>query len=126
MGNRAVLVVDDQWTAREVLALAFEAAGFSVVSAEDGDEALRIVEERKPAVVVTDIHMPRMNGREFARTIRRRFGARSPALVAITADHGLLAGLREDPGFFAVLEKPVDTFALLNVVRDALEARNGA
>lgn len=123
MGDKAVLVVDDQSTAREVLSLAFEAAGFMVVSAEDGDEALRIVEERRPDVVVTDIHMPRVNGREFARRLRRRFGARSPALVAMTADQGLLAGLRQDPGFFAVLEKPVDVFALLAAVREAIEAR---
>jgi two-component system cell cycle sensor histidine kinase/response regulator CckA len=68
-----VLVVDDEESIRTFAARALAGAGYDVVLASDGPEALRIGEEQGPFdVFVIDIMMPRMRGDELARRIRQR------------------------------------------------------
>jgi two-component system OmpR family response regulator len=68
--NRTVLLVDDDPHIREVLAFAFEKAGFAIASAGDGEEALTEVARHSPDLVVLDINMPRMDGLEVCRRLR--------------------------------------------------------
>lgn len=117
-----VLVLDDEPTVREVLVLALEVAGISAESAADGEQALKMVEELDPGVVVTDLHMPTMHGREFIRKLFERFGRR-PAVIGASADLDLVERLQGDSRFHAVLPKPVDASALVHVVEDVIRRR---
>lgn len=70
-GRYAVLVVDDSATTRMLHQSALEAAGFSVLTANDGESALRMLSARAFDAVVADIRMPKMSGLELSRAIRR-------------------------------------------------------
>ena len=66
-----ILVVDDDPQIREILAIAFGAAGFDLTEASDGTEALDAVARRAFDLIVLDIGLPEMDGREVCRQIRR-------------------------------------------------------
>ena len=68
--TRTVLLVDDDPHIREVLAFAFDKAGFAVRTAGDGEEALADAARHTPDLVVLDINMPRMDGLEVCRRLR--------------------------------------------------------
>lgn len=121
----AVLVVDDEPTIREVMVVMFEVAGLSAESASNGERALEIAEATEPDVVVTDLHMPKVHGREFVRRLLQRL-PRKPVVIAASADQGLVDRLQDDPSFFAVLSKPVDASLLLRTVEDAIDSRQDA
>jgi chemosensory pili system protein ChpA (sensor histidine kinase/response regulator) len=65
-----VLVVDDAWSVRRSMEQLLQDAGFEVVSAADGFEALDRLRARLPAVVITDLEMPNLNGLELTRRMR--------------------------------------------------------
>lgn len=65
-----VLVVDDSLTMRKVLSRTLEREAYLVVSAKDGMDALQLMQENRPDIILLDIEMPRMDGFEFARHIR--------------------------------------------------------
>jgi two-component system chemotaxis sensor kinase CheA len=69
-GRYTVLVVDDSATTRMLHQSALEAAGFSVITANDGENALRLLGARTFDAVVTDVRMPKMSGLELSRAIR--------------------------------------------------------
>jgi signal transduction histidine kinase/CheY-like chemotaxis protein len=107
--RRRVLVVDDSPDAAETLRDVLELSGHAVSIARDGAEALRLVAELEPDVVLCDIGLPGMSGYDVARAVRGRASGRAPVLVAITG-----YGRDEDrqraaeAGFDAHLTKPVD------------------
>ena len=71
-GRGRVLLVDDQPELLEAMAEALRDAGFSVVTASDGRQALARIREREPEVVVADVEMPGMGGYELCRQVRAR------------------------------------------------------
>ena len=115
--SQLLLVVDDEPHARDIYELTLTSAGFDVVTAVDGRDALARVEDRLPDLAVTDLHMPNVDGDELARRLR----SRHPGLpvVLVTSDPAAAAGL-DSSLFHAVLAKPVDPDALVAAVRDAL------
>ena len=117
-GRRALIVDDDM---RNIFALAtvLDAQGMSVVSAENGREAIRIV-ETDPAIdiVLMDIMMPEMDGIATTREIRRLPRGKELPIVAVTAK--AMKGDREkciEAGAWDYLSKPVDIAHLLAVLR---------
>lgn len=69
-GHR-VLVVDDDRNLRKIISTNLELAGFLVESASDGQEALDVIEQAQPDIVLLDLMMPHMDGYDVARTIRK-------------------------------------------------------
>ena len=69
-GKATVMVVDDSLTMRKVLSRTLEREGYQVVTAKDGMDALQILQETRPDIILLDIEMPRMDGFEFARNVR--------------------------------------------------------
>jgi CheY-like chemotaxis protein len=72
-GRRArpvVVVADDEAHIRELLALVVGEAGAEAVPVADGEQALRAVRERSPALVLTDVMMPRLRGDELCRRLK--------------------------------------------------------
>lgn len=80
---KKILIIDDDMTALDIVDFLFEDHGYSVVRRADGISALECVDEEKPNVILVDLMMPRMNGQECVREIRKR-GVEVP-IVAFTA-----------------------------------------
>lgn len=113
-----VLLVEDNPHVREPLVHLLDAWGYEVESAADGMEALEKVEAFNPAVVVSDLRMPRLNGAQLVRELR----VRRPGLGYILYSGGRLdeqdlAGL-DDVCF---LQKPFDPSRLRDKIRKCLE-----
>ncbi len=108
-GTRSVLVVDDNADAAESLALVLRAAGYEVRTAHDGPAALEAAAAARPDAVLLDLGLPRMDGYEVARRLRRQAGAAPPLLVAVTG-YGQEENRRraEQAGFDGYLVKPAD------------------
>ena len=91
--GQRVLVVDDHPVNRVVLARQLEALGYATVLAENGLEALARLEEGGVGAVITDCHMPEMDGYELARQIRaREERTRSPRLPVLACTANAMAG----------------------------------
>ena len=69
-GTPLVMIVDDSLTVRKITSRLLTREGFDVVTAKDGVDALQLLGERAPDVILLDIEMPRMDGFEFAKTIK--------------------------------------------------------
>jgi CheY-like chemotaxis protein len=110
-----ILLVDDEEFLRRLLARVLDGAGFDVVQAENGAAALKAVVGLDGALrlVVTDIHMPVMNGIEFAREFRSHHPA-VPVLFITGRD----PGITDDPAYFDghLLRKPFRREAFLAAV----------
>ena len=67
-----IMVVDDDRSTRRLLQAVLEADGYKVLTAENGEDALALMDSEYVDLVVLDIMMPQMDGYEFTRTLRRR------------------------------------------------------
>ena len=119
-----VLIVDDDPSLRRTLELRLREEGFRVLVADSGEAALAALAVERPALVVTDLRMPGMDGLALFAAVRRDF----PLLpVIILTAHGTIpdavAAVRR--GVFGYLTKPFEAQALLAQVRRAL-AQGGA
>jgi signal transduction histidine kinase/ActR/RegA family two-component response regulator len=82
-----ILLVDDHPMNRELGKAMLELAGCTVVTADDGDEAVRCAAEARFDVILMDIHMPRMDGLAASRAIREQSGpSRHTPIIALSAD----------------------------------------
>ena len=84
--NRTILVVDDDPDIRLTVAGILEDEGYAVVSAADGLDALAKLAETRPAAILLDIAMPRMDGYAFAAELARRGMRDSLPVIVLTAD----------------------------------------
>jgi len=114
----AILVVDDAMTIRELQRSILERAGFGVVTASDGLEALARLGERAFDLVLTDVEMPRMDGLALTEAIRR--GARSANLPVIlltsrSSDEDRRRGLEAGADAY-IVKSAFDEPALLSAV----------
>jgi CheY-like chemotaxis protein len=76
---RTMLIVDDDPAWRSLYAMEFKPR-FRIVEAEDGIEALGLLDRAQPDVIVLDLRLPRLNGLDFLRALERR-GLRTPVVV---------------------------------------------
>ena len=112
-----ILVVDDDAINLMVLEQMLDTSGFPVVSAVDGVDAVEKAALVRPALILMDISMPKMNGIEAAIAIRKQSGAQCPKIVAITAN--VTDRQREAcraAGFDGFMAKPVEMEDLLSTV----------
>ena len=80
-----VLVVEDEAAQREVLAYNLQAEGFDVARAENGDDALLLVEEAPPDVIILDWMLPGISGIEICRRLKSRAETRGIPVIMLTA-----------------------------------------
>ncbi|ALC05321.1 Response regulator MprA [Corynebacterium deserti GIMN1.010] len=111
-----ILVVDDEQAVRESLRRSLTFNGYSVVLAEDGIQALEVIEKQQPTLVVLDVMMPRMDGLEVCRHLRSE-GDDRPILILTARDNvsDRVGGL--DAGADDYLAKPFALEELLARVR---------
>ena len=116
-----VVLVEDDEDLAEVTQAALQHEGLRVVVAHDGREGLDLIEKVHPQVVVTDLIMPVLDGRELIRRLAAAPAPRAP-VIAVSAVGARLRVARE-LGAAEVLLKPVAPEELLESVRRAAAAR---
>jgi DNA-binding response OmpR family regulator len=119
-----ILVADDDGDILLLLAFHFERAGYEVVQAQTGLEALRVAMDRRPALAVLDVTMPGIDGFEVTRELRRNVATRSMPVILLTARaqatdvaQGMAAGADE------YVKKPFDADDLKTRVERLLRTR---
>lgn len=113
-----ILVVDDNQDSAETLSMLLELMGNEISVAYDGEQALSMANTEKPDVVLLDIGLPKMNGYDVAREIRRTPWGGDPILVAITGwGQTEDKELSREAGFDHHLVKPVDHDQLLKLMQ---------
>ncbi|MEY2503835.1 MAG: hypothetical protein QOG27_115 [Verrucomicrobiota bacterium] len=115
-----VMVVDDEPSVRELLGLTLAKCGASVTPAASVEEALAVLPNLRPDVVVSDIAMPGMDGYEFLQKLRELVPARGGREVPVIALTACASGQDRDlalrAGFDRHLTKPVDPAELVRVI----------
>lgn len=118
--ENTILLVDDEVGIRSVLSISLRDAGYNVHAAEDGNEALRIFEAFGPAIVLTDIRMPGMNGIELLRRIKQK---RPETEVIMITGHGdldlAIQSMKHDASDF--ITKPINNDILEIALKRARE-----
>ncbi len=121
-GSETILVVEDEEAVRSLSRRALEASGYTVLAAADGPDAVRLLERYRGPIhlVLTDVIMPGMNGRELAqRLVQRRPGLRVLYMSGYPGDAIVHRGALE-PGT-AFLQKPFMPEDLARKVREVLD-----
>jgi len=112
-----VLVVDDSLTMRKVLGRLLEREGYRVVIAKDGMDALQVLQELSPDIILTDIEMPRMDGFELLRNIRGDARiAGIPVIIISSRTAEKHRSLAQELGVNAFLGKPVQDDELITQI----------
>jgi UDP-3-O-acyl N-acetylglucosamine deacetylase len=123
--NQLVLVVDDEASIRRSLEGVLKDEGFSVVLAEDGESAIRILMNTRPALILLDIWMPGMDGLETLRKIKE---IHQDIPVVMISGHATIstAVAATRLGAMDFLEKPLDLSGTIQLVRRVLHQADAA
>lgn len=117
-----ILVVDDDIGTRLSISDFLEISGYIVITAENGQKALSMVDQHQPHLMVTDITMPQIDGYELVRQVRRRPEFRLLPVIFLTARTNTEERIRGyQLGCDAYLPKPFDLEELGAVIRNLLE-----
>jgi CheY-like chemotaxis protein len=116
-GRRRILIVDDNRDSAESLATLLTMTGNETITAHDGEAAVAAAERHRPDIILLDIGLPKMNGYDVCRHLRRQPWGRDILTVALTG-WGQEADRRRsrESGFDGHLVKPVDYDALLHLI----------
>jgi CheY-like chemotaxis protein len=120
--EKTILVADDETHILHVVSLKLRNAGFIVITARDGQEALEMAQQEKPDLIITDYHMPQLSGLELCQRLKQ-----DPATSAIPAIMLTARGYQLDPadteqsGILRMLSKPFSPRQLLTTVNEVLE-----
>ncbi len=118
--NTLVMVVDDELQMCNVLRRVLEKEGYEVITAQDGETALRFIPEKKPNVILLDMMMPGIDGREVCRRIREL--STKTKIIYVTAkveqDPTKLKELRSEAD--AIIAKPATRKQILSTVSRVL------
>jgi len=118
-----VLVVDDEPHIGVLFIDFLTEAGYTVTSAQDGQEALALLDGGlRPRLVVTDMKMPDLTGAQLAEAVRARPRASSPPVAVMSGDPD---ALEDVDGVVAKLEKPFSVAAVIDLIRQTGSSRGG-
>jgi two-component system NtrC family response regulator len=120
MSYRRILLVDDDESLRRITQLQLQEAGYEVASAASGEQALAMMEQQAPALVITDLKMPGVSGLDLLRKIRDAYPLTTVLMVTAfgtvqTAVEAMKAGA------YDYVTKPIDYDELVLLVSRALE-----
>ena len=117
-----ILVVEDIPNVLELLEVTLRFQGYEVISAHNGEEALEILETKTPALIITDILMPKLDGFSFVQKLRQNPKTKNLAVIFLSAtyvtpeDRNFAMSL----GASRFIEKPIDTEDFLLTIAELL------
>jgi two-component system, OmpR family, alkaline phosphatase synthesis response regulator PhoP len=121
---RKILIVDDEAHIRRLLARAlmdFEDEGVEILSAENGETALKLVQEEMPQLMFLDVMMPKMNGFDVCKAVKHDLGLPGIYIAMLTAKGQEMDKERgEQVGADIYLTKPFDPDEILDLARRVL------
>ena len=122
--NSMVVVVDDHRNMRETLTYVLESSGIAVATGTNGVEGLEAIKRYKPKVVLLALEMPRMDGYEVCREIRRTSDLVEAFVLVLTARGQSPDPVRAlDVGVDLHMPKPFDDEPLIEVINEVFEGR---
>lgn len=117
--RKRVLVVDDSMTMRHLQCLILRDVELEIIEAKDGTEALAIIAAQRPDIVLLDVNMPEVDGRETFVRLRRIAGCAELPVIFVTALTEDEADLPSDP-YTSSITKPLHADVLRMTVRQLL------
>jgi two-component system chemotaxis response regulator CheY len=120
MGH-CILTVDDSSTMRQMITFTLKGAGFDVLEAGDGVEALEVAKGKKLSLVITDVNMPRMDGITLVQRLRALPEFKFTPILVLTTESDTSMKLRgKEAGATGWIVKPFSPEKLLDVVNKVL------
>jgi two-component system cell cycle response regulator DivK len=119
--TKRVLVVEDHEDNRQILRDLLENAGYDMIEAKDGEEALMAATSRRPDLILMDVQLPILDGYETTRRLKADLTLRTIPVIVVTSY--ALSGDEEKAyaaGCDAYVAKPYDPLALLETIRHYL------
>ena len=122
MSEKTILVADDESHILNVVSLKLRNAGFLVITARDGQEALELAQMEKPHLIITDYHMPQLSGLELCQRLKQDPATSSiPAIMLTARGYQLDPADTQQSGILCMLSKPFSPRQLLTTVNEVLE-----
>ena len=119
--ERTILVADDESHILHVVSLKLKNAGYRVLTARDGQEALEMAQQEKPDLLITDYHMPQLSGIELCRKLKQDPATTNiPAIMLTARGYSLEPADTEQSGILRMLSKPFSPRHLLATVEEVL------
>ncbi len=118
--QQVILIVDDEPDFVTVLRTRLESQHYAVAVAFDGEEGLRIARAKRPALILLDIGMPRMDGYTFIRSCKEDPLLGKIPIIVLTGKGAQMQDLFLQEGVAAYFEKSVDPAVLLRAIRKEL------
>ncbi len=121
VGRRKILIIDDEVTIADTLALIFASSGYEARTAYSAEQALEVLEEWRPDLAIIDVVLPGMNGIEFAIFLRASYPACQFLLFSgQPGTSGLLEDAKSKGHLFEILAKPLHPTYMLSTVSEML------
>ena len=118
---KKILVADDESHILHVVSLKLRNAGYHVLTARDGQEALEMAQSEKPDLIITDYHMPMLSGLELCRRLKQDpITSAIPAIMLTARGYQLDPSDTEQSGILRMLSKPFSPRQLLTTVNEVL------
>jgi DNA-binding response OmpR family regulator len=119
--DKTILVADDEAHIRHIVSMKLRNAGYKIITAMDGEEALELCLAAQPDLVITDFQMPLMTGLELCREFHScREMQHVPAVMLTARGFDIAPGEMIDAGIAIVLAKPFSPRELLDKVNELL------
>jgi CheY-like chemotaxis protein len=119
--RRTILLADDSTTIRRLVKQTFADENFRIAEVSNGDAAIKMLEEMRPSIVLTDIYMPGKNGYEVCAYIRNHPDLSStPVILLVGAFDAFDEETAKECGATANITKPFEPGALIELVRSLL------
>ncbi|MEA2708329.1 MAG: hypothetical protein QOF78_930 [Phycisphaerales bacterium] len=121
MSEKTILVADDESHILHVVSLKLRNAGFRVITARDGQEALEMAQSQHPDLLITDYHMPQLSGLELCQRLKQDSRTSDiPAIMLTARGYHLEPHDTEQSGILRMLSKPFSPRHLLLTVNEVL------
>jgi CheY-like chemotaxis protein len=120
--ERKILVVEDHPDSRDLLALYLRMQGYTVYTAEDGREGLKLIQLDCPDMIITDLSMPNLDGVEMIKQVRRIPECYETPILVMTAYGGDEESAARMAGANRTIIKPIEYESLISQITQLLPA----
>ena len=126
MANELILIIEDNAVNRVLVRDMLCFKGYQTLEAQTAEEGIRVAREKKPALILMDFHLPKMNGIEAFKALRADATTSAIPVIAVTA-----SAMPEDrkkileAGFDGMQTKPIHVVEFLSAVEKALSPTKG-